>query len=414
MRISNDDITKLSNYKGSCCEVDSVYKTMEMLYKVVQFANSAFFSGDLEVAYQVLRDAVRLFTRLDNKKAIAVPSNNLGNTMLTIYRTMKATRCEEMCGLSKRDVIAKGTAYFAHSIKLGEAAYDQFYNEQGWSEECLVFMQFLANRYFNRAIFFLTTSRDSENQKEAESFGFRDLQITADMDVEIVDQCLEMGFKINRVERYELMMSRVRGLLALVELGYSPDELFIEDQMNDVYQDLKNAMKNLSHELFKEISVAGRMQKLDTELIKYFSQAKKDNNNAARVAIRMLIEDEYVFPDAEEKATKMLLAYINTTEDENCPKDENGDIVKQLESEIETLEHDYVQSVQRSQSSFNDSTGRATRMRSLNISVIPNVSNGNISDRSVGGKEELPREKSERRSSAVRESCRGDVTMELF
>eukprot|EP00579_Thalassiosira_antarctica_P027850 CAMPEP_0202028820 /NCGR_PEP_ID=MMETSP0905-20130828/63648_1 /ASSEMBLY_ACC=CAM_ASM_000554 /TAXON_ID=420261 /ORGANISM="Thalassiosira antarctica, Strain CCMP982" /LENGTH=186 /DNA_ID=CAMNT_0048592543 /DNA_START=3626 /DNA_END=4183 /DNA_ORIENTATION=- len=64
MGISNDDITKLTNYKGSCCEVDSVYKTMEMLYKVVQFANSAFFSGDLEVAYQVLRDSLRLFTRL--------------------------------------------------------------------------------------------------------------------------------------------------------------------------------------------------------------------------------------------------------------------------------------------------------------------------------------------------------------
>lgn len=417
MRISNDDITKLSNYKGSCCEVDSVYKTMEMLYKVVQFANSAFFSGDLEVAYQVLRDAVRLFTRLDNKKAIAVASNNLGNTMLTIYRTMKATRCEEMCGLSKRDVIAKGTAYFAHSIKLGEAAYDQFYNEQGWSEECLVFMQFLANRYFNRAIFFLTTSSnltcDSEDRKEAESLGFRDLQITADMDVEIVDQCLEMGFKINRVERYELMMSRVRGLLALVELGYSPDELFIEDQMNDVYQDLKNAMKNPSHELFKEISVAGRMQKLDTELIKYFSYAKNDNINAARVAIRMLIEDEYVFPDAEQEATKMILTYMNTTEDENCPKDENGDIAKELGSAIETLEHEYVQRV-RSSSSFNNSTGSAGRMRSLNISITSNTSKRSISYKSLGGKEESTVEKSRRRSSAFRESTRGDITMELF
>ena len=67
---------------------------------------------------------------------------------------MKASDSEVMCGLTKREVIAKGSAYYALSIKLGESAYDQFYNEQGWSEECLVFMQFLANRYFNRAIFF--------------------------------------------------------------------------------------------------------------------------------------------------------------------------------------------------------------------------------------------------------------------
>ena len=47
-------------------------------------------------------------------------------------------------------------------------------DEQG----CLVFMQHLANRYFNRAIFFLTTSADHENQSEAQALGFRDLQIT--------------------------------------------------------------------------------------------------------------------------------------------------------------------------------------------------------------------------------------------
>lgn len=61
--------------------------------------------------------------------------------MLTIYRTMKASGEEVMCGLSKKEVIDKGTAYFTHSIKLGEEGYDNFYNEQGWSEECLVFMR---------------------------------------------------------------------------------------------------------------------------------------------------------------------------------------------------------------------------------------------------------------------------------
>mmetsp|Transcript_15275 Transcript_15275/g.33336 ORF Transcript_15275/g.33336 Transcript_15275/m.33336 type:complete len:357 (-) Transcript_15275:2-1072(-) len=252
--------------------------------------------------------------------------------MLTIYRTMKACGTEEMCGLSKSEIIAKGTAYFTHSIKLRENAYAQFYDEQGWSEECLVFMQFLENRYFNRAVFLLTTSCDNDNRKEAEALGFRDLQITGDMDVESVDQCLEMGFKINKVERYDLMMSRVRGLLALAQLGYSPDELFIEDQIRDIYQNLKNALVNRPHELFKGISAAGRMQKLDTKLIKYLSQVKNDTTNAARVAIRMLIEDEYVFLDAEQEAIKMLLVYLKTTEDRNCPRDDYGDITNFLKN----------------------------------------------------------------------------------
>jgi len=415
MRISNDDVTQLSNYRGSCREVDSVYKTMEMLYKVVQFANVAFFVGDLDVAYRVLKDALRLFTRLNNKKAIAVASNNLGNTMLTIYRTMKSSQSETMCGLSKVDAIAKGSAYFALSIKLGEEAYDEFYNKQGWSEECLVFMQFLANRYFNRAMFFLNSSCDNESRTEAESLGFRDLQIAMDMDVEIVDQCLEMGFKINRVERYELMLSRSRGLLALVELGYNPDDLFIEDQIRDLYQYLQNATKNPLHDLFKEITVAGRMQKFDMILMKYFSKAKNDNTNAARVAIRMLVEDEYLFPDAEQEAIEVLLAYVNAKEDISCPKDKDGDIMKELGSALDTLKQD---SVKRSSSNY--SSGNRGVMRSLNITIATDIDNYNLSIQSLEQSEEWTdremeeRRKSERRSSAIKESMIGDITMEIF
>eukprot|EP00585_Thalassiosira_rotula_P018162 CAMPEP_0196205036 /NCGR_PEP_ID=MMETSP0912-20130531/6939_1 /TAXON_ID=49265 /ORGANISM="Thalassiosira rotula, Strain GSO102" /LENGTH=317 /DNA_ID=CAMNT_0041479371 /DNA_START=254 /DNA_END=1207 /DNA_ORIENTATION=+ len=317
---------------------------------------------------------------------------------------MKASGKEKICGLSKSDVIGKGTYYYAKSIKLGEDDYDQFYNKQGWSEECLVFMQYLANRYFNRAMFFLTTSGDSDNQNEAETLGFRDLQIASDMDVEVVDQCLEMGFKINQVERHELMTSRVRGLLSLVEIGYSPDELSIEDQINDIYQNLNKAMTNPSHELFKDISVAGRMQKLDTELIKYFSQVKNDTINAAKAAIRMLIEDEYIFPDAEQEAIKMLLTYMNTAEVGNRPKDNNGCIVQGLEGVIETLELECAQRAQDSSYS------------TLRTSTSSSISRTSSVYKSLGVKESplSTRENMVDNSSFRRQSGRGDVTMELF
>ena len=116
-----------------------------------------------------------------------------------------------------------------------------------------------------------------------------------------------------------------------------PDELFIEDQINDVYKDLSNAMKNPSHELFKNVPRARRMQKLDTELIKYFRDAKDDISTAARVAVRMLIEDEYVYPGAEEEAYKMLVIYLKTAEDKNCPADEDGLIAEELESVANAL-----------------------------------------------------------------------------
>lgn len=126
MRASKGEIVKMKKHRGSCREVTNVYKTIEMLYTVVQYANVAFFSGDLALATRVLVDALRLFTRLENEKAIAVACNNLGNTMLTVYRTMDATGKEEYCGMSKDTVIEKGMAYFAQSIKLGETAYGKF------------------------------------------------------------------------------------------------------------------------------------------------------------------------------------------------------------------------------------------------------------------------------------------------
>lgn len=113
----------MKKQEGSCREVDNVYKTIEMLYTVVQYANVAFFSGDLPLAYKVLQNSLRLFTRLENTKAIAVACNNIGNTMLTVYRTMKANKEDEWNGMSKEMVIEKGMVCFAKSIKLGEEAY---------------------------------------------------------------------------------------------------------------------------------------------------------------------------------------------------------------------------------------------------------------------------------------------------
>ena len=408
MNLTKDDVAKLAEHRGSCREIDSVYKTMGMLYKVVRFANTAFFSGDLEKAYTVLKDSLKLFTRLHNEKAIAVASNNLGNTMLTIYRTMTASGEDQMCGLSKNDVIAKGTAYFAHAIKLGEEAYDNFYNEQGWSEECLAFMQFLANRYFNRAMFLLTVRDDHSHPREAEKMGFRDIQITSDMDVEIVDQCLEMGFRIDRVERYDLMMSRIRGKLALIKLGYSAVKLDIDEQIQGCFRDLKTAMKNPGHELFENVSQAGRMQTLDMALVQYTAVARSNPKDAARVAIRLLVEDEYVFPDAQQEAIKALLIFLNTCSfDEDCPEDEDGNLRRELRTYDTTLEAEFTKRAQSRSSVYSEAGGSEGNLSSLrSVHCVFDTS------RTSSSKEK--EDKFKRASISLRESTRGDFTMETF
>jgi hypothetical protein len=53
-------------------EVLNVTITTERLYRVIRSANAAFFAGDVEKAYEVLKDALKLFKRLGNQKAIGV------------------------------------------------------------------------------------------------------------------------------------------------------------------------------------------------------------------------------------------------------------------------------------------------------------------------------------------------------
>lgn len=68
-RLEDDHLDQMVNYIGkSCAEVDSVYVTMETLFKVMRSANEAFFAGDLNLAYNVTKDSLRLFSRLKNKK----------------------------------------------------------------------------------------------------------------------------------------------------------------------------------------------------------------------------------------------------------------------------------------------------------------------------------------------------------
>ncbi|CAB9506473.1 expressed unknown protein [Seminavis robusta] len=312
--VNDDELLVEFDVAAGSLEVKSVASAMRTLHKIVKCANSAYFAGDIDKAYAVLTDAARLFKRLGNKKAMGVAYNNLGNTMLAMYRTAKGTGAGLYCGLTHTEIVLKGMSYFHESIQLGEKAYDEFYEAEGWSPSCLDFMQHLANRYFNRAMFLLTVKDDHENPKELEGLGMRDLQIARDMDVEIIDQGTEVGWKVNTVEKlYNVALNRARGHLLLLEMGF-PDDWDLEELLEELFQSLKKEIKLKLHTsgLFHELSPAGRMQQVETELMRY-KVLKGDLATASKIAIRMLMEDEFILPEAQVKAVQVLLS---TTEDD--------------------------------------------------------------------------------------------------
>mmetsp|Transcript_30884 Transcript_30884/g.92555 ORF Transcript_30884/g.92555 Transcript_30884/m.92555 type:complete len:1871 (-) Transcript_30884:814-6426(-) len=393
-RLDNkDDLIFPTNINGSG-EVLAVYDTCSMLFKVIRFANCAFFSGNVESAYTVLTDALRLFRSLGNKKAIGVASNNLGNCMLTMYRMIKEDKSlEAICGLSKGDMLAKGTSYFRDAIKLGEEAYDVFYEQQGWSGSCLVFMQHLSSRYFNRALFLLTVKNDHEHPEEVKQLGFRDLDISKNMDVEVADQCLEVGFSIDEGEQFEMSVSRIRGLLVLKEMGYR-NEWDTKELIDETFYKLRSALKCPSSDFFRNVSPAGCMQQLDVELIKY-ARLEGRQEEAAHVAIRMLLEDDYVLLEAQLAAVQALSEYVDKMD---------------VFSPLAKLELFRLQEALTSDTTNSGTIHNESLLKESNELSIHGLQNSQAaesfksSSSQVGG----------RRTSSMKYSSMGDFTMEMF
>eukprot|EP00980_Cylindrotheca_fusiformis_P018801 scaffold6265_cov193-Cylindrotheca_fusiformis.AAC.21 len=343
------DVSSSKKFQASF-EIVGFCHTMEILYKLVRSANAAFHAGELEVAYKVLVDALRLFKRLDNKKAIAVANNNLGNILLGMYRELQISKKEELAGLSRKKMVTTGIGHFHKSIQMGEKAYDDFHLQQGWTPQCLDFTQHLANRYFNRGLFLLIVKEDHEKPGELEALGKRDLQITRDMDQEVVAYGEDIGWGASdRVASlFNVNLVRLRGYNQLLDLGYE-DDFNIEDLVEDSFHMVKTESKKDSSNLFELIGLPGRLQQIETELMKYKLRSG-DIKTAAKVAIRMLFEDELIFVDALSQAIEVLLQYLVIADFENSDRLRLKEVledyheylkveaVKQKQSEICALE----------------------------------------------------------------------------
>ena len=305
--------------KNRSSEVARVRDTFEKLHLLLRAANSAFLMGNLGKASSTLHDAVELFRKLENSKAIGIANNNLGNVMLAMYRAMDKTSVPTMGGLSRKQVISKGCKYFKRAIDSGEEALERINTTEGWSENYLVFMQQLSNRYFNRAMFLLTVRKDHPNPDEAENQGLTDLSTCKDMDREVVDNGERVGFKGDEDVYFELLLGRIKGMLLLMKMDYD-DVWGIDELFGDAQDALAAALRIPNHALFRSLDPSGQMQRLDGAVIEYYlllvdkagvdsvSGGRHENvMKAAMTGIRMLVEDDYVIGEAAMVALRALV-----------------------------------------------------------------------------------------------------------
>jgi hypothetical protein len=93
-------------------------------------------------------------------------------------------------------------------------------------------------------------------------------------------------------------------------MGYS-DDWDLEELLEELFRSLKKELKSklYTSDLFHELGPAGRMQQVETELMRY-KQIKGEVETAAKLAIRMLFEDEFILPEAQVKAVEILQLFV--------------------------------------------------------------------------------------------------------
>lgn len=276
--------------QGGSREVHQVYTSFAKLYKIVRVSNSVFYSGNLKLAYHFVLDAHKLFLKVDDKKALAIASNNLGNTLLAIKceNAMK----ELSCCVKVESVCCAETAllHFNLAVKSATEEYKMYEN----MDTKIRFAQQLANRLFNRGLFYVLTRDDPCTPDNAYELGYQDLVRAQELDNH-VNQCwIEMDVVLANADNlFDRSIRRLHGLAAMHNHSDILKIWDIKTLTQDCHRLLIAAWNEAPSSLYQEINHIGRLQQLEGAIIR-LELHRGNILVAAHLSMRMLAQDEFL------------------------------------------------------------------------------------------------------------------------
>jgi len=301
--VRDDDFPPI---KGGSREINRVTNSFSKLFKVVRVSNTAFFSGNLKWAYHFVRDALELFRKVEDQKAIAVACGNLGNILVALYLDSGELTTAD----SDDNLISVALQHYAESIELGEREFNACPESDAKADFALQF----SDRLFNRGLFLLLIQGSEDAPTDARERALKDFQLARSLDYDAKDWMMKkkLLFK-NSVSYFCRLLRRIHGLayfyddIGLREVWDAKELVDFADQL------LFAAWNEPTAPLFAELSKAGRLQQLEDAGIQVLGM---DNPvEAGRLAMRMLVEDEYLLETSFERAADALLKLLQGTND---------------------------------------------------------------------------------------------------
>lgn len=199
-----DDMPPLT---GGSREVNQVYTSFSKLYKIVRMSNSSFFSGDFKWAHHIAKDALHLFQKIGDQKAVAIACNNIGNTMLALC---VLTREKGACiKVDCECCVTTAIEQFEKAISIGTKEFESGDSDLIKAE----LAQQLADRHFNRAMCLLLSMDDPCCPRDAEEMSFTDLLRCREYDRGVQEFLLheKLMFRYSDV-CFERLLRRLHGL----------------------------------------------------------------------------------------------------------------------------------------------------------------------------------------------------------
>lgn len=269
---------------GGSCEIYDVYESLEQLCKIVRFSNTAVLKGDRNKSYRIMEDALDLFVRMGNQKALGVANNNLGTMVLQeqMERSSVTNKSDE--------VFFNGMKYFEEAIRIGTFEYQnaEFDDERG------NFVKQLANRYFNRGMFLIVNRLHPMASPDLEATGVNDLVRAKQLDQEAYLLWRERGQLVDMAcNEFGSYLRRGRGIVTLMHQDKDFQDVWGMEGLIEKADDMIHNPAFEDSNLFAGVNLVARKQQVNDMRIQ-FAMAKGETFEAAQIAIRLLVENEYI------------------------------------------------------------------------------------------------------------------------
>jgi len=159
---SGDNLPPLN---GGSREVQRVYNTFSKLYRVVRVSNAACFSRNLKWAFHFVSDALELFRKVSDRKAVGIACNNVGNTLFAMSQDSLAERDDDW-------TIAEALVHYDEAVQIAE---EDFQNVLYPCEEKVDYALQLSDRLFNRGMFLLNVDGAKFAPEDSRAKGYEDI-----------------------------------------------------------------------------------------------------------------------------------------------------------------------------------------------------------------------------------------------